>query len=247
MHPLLDDIRLAELSAAEAFLPPAPARVLEVGAGSGWQSSLLAAKGYDVTSVDVSPPPDGALVPVLPIDGVSLPFATNTFDVVFSSNVLEHVVDLTGLLAEADRVLRPAGWSVHVVPTPTWRVLTMLTFYMSLPSRVLGRLRANQGGGSSELLASDTAVQRTIVDKLRSMLWEPPHGEFPSAAAEIWSYRAGAWRRRFLGSLLAEQPAGVVYTGYGLVPSLSLRRRRSAARVLGSACRIYVVQPTSDG
>ena len=229
-----------------AHLPPAPARVLELGAGSGWQSSLLVACGYEVTAVDVCPPSEGSLVRVLPIDGVLLPFATGSFDVAFSSNVLEHVVDLPVLLGEVDRVLRPSGRSVHLIPTPTWRVLTMVTFYVSLPSRAFRHIKARRSRDASAGPAGERLPARTVLHKVGSMLWESPHGEFSAAAAEIWAYRAAAWRRRLCGHVVAEEPAGVVYTGYGIFPKLSLRSRRLAARLLGSACRIYVVKPARE-
>jgi 2-polyprenyl-6-hydroxyphenyl methylase/3-demethylubiquinone-9 3-methyltransferase len=41
--------------------------------------------------------------------GEELPFADETFDAVWAGEVLEHVQDVLGLLAEVGRVLRPAG------------------------------------------------------------------------------------------------------------------------------------------
>jgi SAM-dependent methyltransferase len=38
-----------------SFLPPSPARVLDVGVGSGWTSELFAKAGYEVTGIDISP------------------------------------------------------------------------------------------------------------------------------------------------------------------------------------------------
>lgn len=37
------------------LLPPPPARVVELGCGSGWLSVILAEQGYAVTGVDISP------------------------------------------------------------------------------------------------------------------------------------------------------------------------------------------------
>ena len=36
------------------FLPPAPAKVLDVGVGSGWTSEIFARSGYQVTGLDIS-------------------------------------------------------------------------------------------------------------------------------------------------------------------------------------------------
>lgn len=38
-----------------SLLPQAPAKILDVGVGSGWTSELFARAGYDVTGIDISP------------------------------------------------------------------------------------------------------------------------------------------------------------------------------------------------
>jgi SAM-dependent methyltransferase len=48
--------------------------------------------------------------------GEQIPFENNFFDIVYSSNVLEHVQDPPRVLAEAVRVLKPGGVMVCVVP-----------------------------------------------------------------------------------------------------------------------------------
>lgn len=40
-------------------------------------------------------------------------------------------------------------------------------------------------------------------------------------------------------------PAGLFYTGYTLLPRLPMSWRRLLSRLLGSACKIYVVKPTT--
>lgn len=48
--------------------------------------------------------------------GEAIPFPDESFDVVFSNNVLEHTADPSKVLAESIRVLRPGGVMYHVVP-----------------------------------------------------------------------------------------------------------------------------------
>lgn len=50
-----------------------------------------------------------------------LPFEDNTFDLIFSNQVFEHVMDYSSVLAEIRRVLKPKGLSLHVFPG-RWRV-----------------------------------------------------------------------------------------------------------------------------
>jgi ubiquinone/menaquinone biosynthesis C-methylase UbiE len=128
----LHEIRAAELREAARFIP-LRSRVLEVGGGTGFQARLLQEMGHSVECIDVA----GSLYgqhrefDVCEFDGMTIPFGPAEFDLVFSSNVLEHVADLPHLLAEMSRV--PGGYCLHLVPSASWRVWTILTHYPNLP------------------------------------------------------------------------------------------------------------------
>jgi ubiquinone/menaquinone biosynthesis C-methylase UbiE len=62
-------------------------------------------------------------------DGRNAPFHDASFDIVFSSNVLEHVPDLVHMHSEIQRVLTPNGYAVHVLPTHSWRLWTTLSAF----------------------------------------------------------------------------------------------------------------------
>ena len=54
---------------------------------------------------------------MLLVEGAPLPFDEDAFDVVWAGEVLEHVADVVGLLAELRRVLR---WGGRLVVTTPW-------------------------------------------------------------------------------------------------------------------------------
>jgi len=120
-HALREELLLDE------FMAAGPGRlVLDVGAGSGTFTNLLAARGFEVTSTDVT---DEALDvlrervagSVERADATSLPFGAASFDAVVLGEVLEHVEDDAAALAEAARVLRPHGIVAVSVPrNPAW-------------------------------------------------------------------------------------------------------------------------------
>jgi SAM-dependent methyltransferase len=63
---------------------------------------------------------DGFNALLLPLEGNTLPFDDEAFDIVFSSNVIEHIphVQYLGYLAEISRVLKPGGR--FMVGTPNY-------------------------------------------------------------------------------------------------------------------------------
>jgi 2-polyprenyl-3-methyl-5-hydroxy-6-metoxy-1,4-benzoquinol methylase len=116
----LELVRTQEI--VRRFLPPAPARVLDVGGADGVHATWLADDGYDVEIVDVVPAhveearrngserprPFGARLG----DARELPGGDETFDVVLVLGPLYHLTERTDrvrALVEARRVVRPGG------------------------------------------------------------------------------------------------------------------------------------------
>jgi SAM-dependent methyltransferase len=236
-----DALRHAELDTLRPRFPLS-GRVLEVGAGSGLQAATITSWGLDVAAVDL-PARDRVAThhTVVEYDGVRLPFAPGTFDVVFSSNVLEHVRDLPSLLDETRRVLAPNGFALHVLPTPTWRVATSLTHPLTALRKLARGQREVAVGGHA-----DATTSRRPMTLLRRGLFSGPHGEFPSATAEIRGFSSHRWTARFseAGWKLQDRFAlGVFYTGETIWPSLPIAWRRRLAVVFGAATAAYVVTP----
>ena len=92
------------------------AKVLDVGCGPGHLTRRLAARGFDVTGVDLDPAMIERAVArgtdagrYLVADAAALPFEDDTFDVVVSTLSMHHWADRHAALAEMARVLRPTG------------------------------------------------------------------------------------------------------------------------------------------
>ena len=105
-------IRLAELELIRPWLPT-PGKILEIGAGDGLQAGTMQTWGHEVTAIDIADRPRPLTIhhPVLDYDGSHIPTATDEFNAAFSSNVLEHVRDLSG---------RSSGWCDREAPVFTW-------------------------------------------------------------------------------------------------------------------------------
>jgi SAM-dependent methyltransferase len=89
-----------------SLIPPGSS-VLDVGTGDGSIAAAIreAKPGITVTGIDVLVR-EGTLIPVAPFDGVRIPHADNSFDVVLFVDVLHHTQDPQVLLNEAARVAK---------------------------------------------------------------------------------------------------------------------------------------------
>jgi 2-polyprenyl-3-methyl-5-hydroxy-6-metoxy-1,4-benzoquinol methylase len=99
-------------------------RVLDLGCGAGWFTARLAAVGALPIGIDVAraaierartehPGLDFRLVRI----GEPLPIEDNAFDVVWASEVIEHVADTARWLSEVRRVLVPRGRLLLTTPS----------------------------------------------------------------------------------------------------------------------------------
>lgn len=118
------------LQAVERYLPgylTPDKKILEVGSGFGaFTVFSRALHGLDVTGAEPDPLvrdyarelAETAGVDCLIEDcaGENLSFPDQSFDLVYSSNVLEHVQDPAKVLAESVRVLKPGGYLFFTYP-----------------------------------------------------------------------------------------------------------------------------------
>ncbi len=88
-----------------AELPAVPARVLEVGCGSGELATQLAEAGYDVLAIDPEAP-DGPTFRRTTIEELDDP---GPFDAVVAQLSLHHVADLEAALDKMAELLEPEG------------------------------------------------------------------------------------------------------------------------------------------
>lgn len=100
----------------------APAKVLNIGVGSGKLEDLLMEAGYSVATLD----PDANAISKLVSIGIDahtgvaehLPFQDGSFDAVIASEVLEHLEadNCHQAISEILRVLKPGGYLIGTVP-----------------------------------------------------------------------------------------------------------------------------------
>ena len=99
--------------------------VLEVGCGAGVDLARFAKGGAEVTGVDLAASAidlaranfdqQGLSGRFEVADGERLPFADNTFDLVYGHGVVQYTADPRRLVAECHRVLKPGGEAIFQV------------------------------------------------------------------------------------------------------------------------------------
>ena len=124
---LPDDLEPPDLDVRLAFMREGVRsgdRVLDIGSGAGTFTAWLGRIGANPLGAEVAeaavrraraahPELEFRLVP---IDG-PLPLEDNEFDVVWASEVIEHVADTGRWLSEVRRVLRPSGRLLATTPS----------------------------------------------------------------------------------------------------------------------------------
>jgi SAM-dependent methyltransferase len=108
-------------------------KALDVGARAGVQTAWLRNRGYDVTPIDYEPVTDECLQ----VDANQrLPFEDGSFDLVWCSEVIEHLVDPAFSLGELRRVTKPGGLLVLTTPNSYAWLFRFIALFGLTPQRI---------------------------------------------------------------------------------------------------------------
>lgn len=109
-------------------------RVLDIGCGQGRHAFEALRRGAQVVAADLDTDalrnvrsmalamgnagevPAGGELRTRRVDVLKMPFRTGEFDVVIASEIMEHIPDDAGAMAEVARVLKPGGFAAVTVP-----------------------------------------------------------------------------------------------------------------------------------
>jgi SAM-dependent methyltransferase len=154
--------------------------VLDIGCADGWARDVLSHCDY----IGLDYPTTSGLYGTRPqvfADGARLPFASASFDTVLLLEVLEHVADAEGVLAEISRVLKPEGrllismpflYPLHDAPHDYRRYTAPgLIQALSRAGMQAGRLVPRNAGFKTVALLAAIACAELMVDALHRRRW----------------------------------------------------------------------------
>ena len=166
-------------------------RLLEVGCGMGTDLLQFARSGAKVTGVDLTPRSIeisrrhlslyGERGDFANADCERLPFADESFDVVYSNGVLHHTPDTAGAVREIHRVLRPGGLArVMLYDRGSWAYWSQVILRYGIlraeflrgnsPADIMSKyVEFNQGGGRPLVRAYSRREARELFSMFRQV------------------------------------------------------------------------------
>ncbi|MFA5240013.1 MAG: class I SAM-dependent methyltransferase [Phycisphaerae bacterium] len=130
-------------------------------------------------------------------------FGDGEFDLVFSSNLIEHLSDLDRCLRECARVATDNGLIIHMVPNRTWKVFNLMLYYPFLIKTILCRVflrREKCGAVASRNAELQFDVNLKPYEKrslLCKLLPPKPHGISRSNWREFRNWGRRHWTEVF--------------------------------------------------
>ena len=106
---------------------------LEIGCREGYQTLFLETKGYQVTSIDIEKKmPDCVVMNA----NIKLKFADNNFDLIWCSEVLEHLKNPEFSINEFKRVLKPDGKMIFTTPNSYFWIFKLFNLFGLSPQKL---------------------------------------------------------------------------------------------------------------
>lgn len=167
--------RQLEMEAITRVLAPilnnadgAAASVLEFGAGDGFQVSYLRQLGR-VTALDLEISQSLKSLPDIETVACNIantPFSNNSFNLIFSNHVIEHLEDLPGAFRELHRIGSFDCVYAFSVPTNFWLLLSVPAQYWSRLRRIFNKKTVPGNNGKNFTSERNSRRKRSFADAL---------------------------------------------------------------------------------
>ncbi len=241
-------IRNGELiTALQLFPKERNLEVLEIGGRDGYQAELISKNGYNVTSIDIKPifP---QFYPVQKGDITKLDFHQNSFDIIFSSNMLQEILSMDKALLEIRRVLKKDGIIIHIVPSSWWSLITNFWHYCFIPKYLIKSNKFQKIFYSNikeiHKERGDEKESKSSKKNLKQLFFHPL-GVNTSFIHEIFYFSNFYWKKLFEKNgfkIMDQKNCPYFYSAYSIFRFKFLKCRILLARVGITSCYCFVMK-----
>tara|TARA_B100000768_G_scaffold178373_2_gene194051 strand:+ start:367 stop:1128 length:762 start_codon:yes stop_codon:yes gene_type:complete len=218
----LENLRKREIEIVFEGIERNLGRGLELGAGSGFQSRLLINYLDLLVSTDLNVdrlPQDSSIgnihYEILDAEKVGEKYNVDSFDFIFSSNLLEHLPNVKKCLEGVHKVMKQDGLVVHIVPSPGWRLLSVILHYPHKAQNLLIRIFRRSAPKRSR--GNNLKVTRGVNSKIVDLLIPKAHGVSKNFVIEFFAFSRKRWVSVFesAGFEIIDVKRGPISSGYG--------------------------------
>lgn len=209
---------------------------LELGAGNGFQSELLIEYCNHLICTELNE--DRLLQRDIPnidykicdAEKIDTYFPTEKLDLVFSSNMFEHLPSPDKALKGLTKILNDDGTVILILPSVFWKHCHMFLYYpvkvRDLLSKFLFKKKSvsqDQDSGPKEeggqKVGNNIKLEEQEMGFIKKLIrWPKPHGVSKTHFGEYMKFRKASWKKVFEenGFDLVEVRRGPITSGYGL-------------------------------
>jgi|APSaa5957512535_1039671.scaffolds.fasta_scaffold00449_8 ubiquinone/menaquinone biosynthesis C-methylase UbiE len=245
-----EKIRMEELETAlEIFSNEKNLDILEIGGRDGFQANIISKKGHKVTSIDINP-----LSPQIHLvqkgDITKLDFADDSFDLIYSSNMLQEIYNIDKAFMEMKRVLKKDGIIIHIVPSSWWSIITNFWHYCLIPKYLIKSNKIQQIFNSKKVTNIDIQNNKEENKNSKSTtnlkkLFFHPLGANSSFVHEIFYFSKSYWKKSFNNNqfeIINEKNCPYFYSGYSVFRFKFLSFRKFLGKLGMTSCFCFVMK-----
>ena len=245
-----EKIRMEELETAlEIFSNEKNLDILEIGGRDGFQANIISKKGHKVTSIDINP-----LSPQIHLvqkgDITKLDFADDSFDLIYSSNMLQEIYNIDKAFMEMKRVLKKDGIIIHIVPSSWWSIITNFWHYCLIPKYLIKSNKIQQIFNSKKVTNIDIQNNKQENKNSKSTtnlkkLFFHPLGANSSFVHEIFYFSKSYWKKSFNNNqfeIINEKNCPYFYSAYSIFRFKFLKFRKFLASIGITSCYCFIMK-----
>lgn len=179
---------------------------LEIGAGDGTQSRMIKKFTKFLYSSDfnkkrlLTKEIPGIEYKICDAQKINSYFDEKQFDMIISSNLLEHIPDVKSVLSGIKSILKDEGISIHCIPNPFWKLTQLIFFYPDLIFRVIKKIikfpfkKDNPLKKGLFYIKADALFDNNPGSQRKySRLWPSVHGISKNIFEEFLYFRKSHW------------------------------------------------------